>query len=364
MNDVLSIVAVGDCFPNARFFVDGEPISPGFARTIELIGEADLCFANYEMPLSDRGTPMEKLAAIRADPEIAVDVERVGLDVASLANNHALDYGPEALADTMSNLESIGVRHLGAGMSLDEAIRPLILEVKGRRVGFVAYSCLVAAGAAAAVDRPGVAPIHVHSGYEVNPYWEIEEPGEPLMVTIRTRADNAEQAAAEAAIRRLRPEVDVLCASIHWGYGASDDLAEYQRPLGHALIDAGADAIIGNHVHAVHGIEVYKGKPILYSPGTFIGRQIPVDASEASELILGILASMSPDGYAARLTFDGEGNCSVALVPTSIDEKGLPLIAEGAILERIVARVVRHSAKLGTELELVGGELVPSGAAA
>ena len=361
MTDGLSLVAVGDCFPNARFFADGAPISPGFSRTIELLGTADLRFANYEMPLSNRGTPMEKLAAIRADPAIAIDVANVRFDIPSLANNHALDYGPDALADTMSNLEANGVKHLGAGMSLEEATRPLVLEVNGRRVGFVAYSCLVAAGAAAAVDRPGVAPIHVYSGYEVNPYWEIEEPGEPLMVTIRTRTDAVEQAAAEEAIRRLRPEVDVLCASIHWGYGASDDLAEYQRPLGHALIDAGADAIIGNHVHAVHGIEIYKGKPILYSPGTFIGRQIPVDASEASELMLAILASMSPDGYAARLSFDGEGSCAVALVPTSIDANGLPLIAEGAILERIAARVIRHSANLDTALELVDGALVPAG---
>jgi poly-gamma-glutamate capsule biosynthesis protein CapA/YwtB (metallophosphatase superfamily) len=359
MSKIFSIAVAGDCFPNARFYADGAPISAGFARTLDLLAPADLRFANFEMPLSTRGQPLEKLAAIRAHPEVAADVAEVGFDVVSLANNHAFDYGPEALADTIGALARIGVKHLGAGMSLTEAARPLVVERDGVRVGFAAFSCLVAAGAAAAADRGGVAPIHVRSGYEVNPYWEIEEPGEPLMVTIRTRADEDDQAFAEDVVRRLRDEVDLLFASIHWGYGASDELAEYQQPLGHALLDAGADAIFGNHVHAVQGIELYDGKPILYSPGTFIGRQIPVDASEAGELMQRILAMMSPDGYVGRLAFAEDGSCSVALVPTSIDENGLPLLAEGAVHERIVERIVAHSSRLGTELVLEDGTLVP-----
>lgn len=360
MNEILSIVAAGDCFPNARFYADGAPISPGFARTLELIRQADIRFANFEMPLSERGQPLEKLAAIRAHPELAVDVKEVGFDVVSLANNHALDYGHEALADTMSALDGIGVRYLGAGDSLAAAASPVIVEARGVRVGFIAFSCLVPPGAAAAADRAGIAPIHVHSGYEVNPYWAIEEPGEPLMIEIRTRADEAEQRFAEQRIGELRAQVDFLCASIHWGYGASDDLAEYQRPLGYALLDAGADAILGNHVHAVHGIEVYDGKPILYSPGTFIGRQIPVDASDVPELVQRLLAAMSPDGYFARIGVREDGSCSLALVPTSIDANGLPLLAEGQVLERIVERVTRHSAKLGTEVVLEDGALVPA----
>jgi poly-gamma-glutamate synthesis protein (capsule biosynthesis protein) len=362
MTNVLSIAVGGDCFPNARFYSGGEPISPAFRRTLGLMREADLRFANFEVPLSMRGRPLDKLAAIREAPEIMEDVGQLGFDVVSLANNHSFDHGWEALEDTMAGLDRIGVAHVGAGANLAAALQPAILERNGVRVGFVAFSCLVAPGSAATQDGPGIAPIRVHSGYEVNPYWELEEPGEPLMVTIRTRADEAEQRFAEERVRDLRRHVDFLCVSVHWGYGASDTLAEYQRPLGHALLDAGADAILGNHVHAVHGIELYKGKPILYSPGQFVGRQIPVDTSAVSELVAGLIAAMSPDGYLARVVVRDDGSPGVELVPTSIDGNGLPIVAEGALLERIADRVTRHSAKLDTELALRDGVLVPAAA--
>lgn len=359
MNGSVSIAAVGDCFPNSRFYVSGAPISPTFVQTLDVMRQADIRFANFEMPLTVRGAPLEKLAAIRADPEIATDVQELGFDVLSLANNHAVDYGLEGLTDTIAALRRIGVRTVGAGTSLAEATGLVIVDVNGVRVGFVAFSCLVAPGAGASAERGGIAPIHVNSGYEINPYWAAEEPGEPMMVTIRTHANPEDQAVAEAVIRKARQEVDVLCVSVHWGYGNSEELAEYQRPLGHAFIDAGADAILGNHVHAVQGIELYKGKPILYSPGTFIGRQIPIDLSEVTDLMRRILLSMSPDGYIARLDFQRDGSSSVALIPTSVDGNGLPVLATGEVLERIVSRVTQHSALLDTDLALEGAVLVP-----
>jgi poly-gamma-glutamate synthesis protein (capsule biosynthesis protein) len=353
------MIAVGDCFPNGRFYADGAPISPRFAETLALMREADVRFGNFEMPLTARGNPAEKLAAIRADPGIAVDVKELGFDLLSLANNHAFDYGMEGLSDTTAALTGIGVRTVGAGSSLAEATSPLIIPVRDARVGFLAFSCLVAAGTAASAERGGVAPIHVNSGYEINPYWAAEEPGEPGMVTIRTHPDADDQARAEDLVRQLRAEVDILCVSVHWGYGSSKRLAEYQRPLGHALIDAGADAVLGNHVHAVQGIEIYREKPILYSPGTFIGRQIPVDLREQTELMRDILLAMSPDGYLAKLDFGAGGSCSVSLVPISIDEHGLPVVARGDVLDRILSRVYEHSAQLDTKVGLVAGSIVP-----
>src|SRR2546429_2845920 len=140
------------------------------------------------MPLSTRGQPLEKLANIRADPMIADDIGRLGLDVVSIANNHMMDYGAEALADTIASLEKQGIAHVGAGPTIAQAVEPVIVDVRGRRVGFLAFTCLVAPGAGATGSGPGVAPIHVHSAYEINPYWQAEEPGEPAMVTIRTFA--------------------------------------------------------------------------------------------------------------------------------------------------------------------------------
>src|SRR5882762_3534098 len=102
-----------------------------------------------------RGQPLEKLANIRADPAIAPDIGRLSLDVVSLANNHMMDYGPEALADTIANLRAQNIKLVGAGATLAEAIEPVIIDVRGRKIGFLAFTCLVAPGAGASDAGPG-----------------------------------------------------------------------------------------------------------------------------------------------------------------------------------------------------------------
>ncbi|MEZ5077246.1 MAG: CapA family protein [Solirubrobacterales bacterium] len=361
MSETVSLAVAGDCFPNGHFYKDGQPISDRFGETLKLLASADLRFANFETPLSDRGRPAEKLAAIRSDPALADDFGRIGFDVVTLANNHVTDYGPDALADTIGAFDRLGIAHVGAGESIAAAVEPTVIERNGIKLGFIAFTCLAAPGATATDERPGVAAIRVHSGYEVNPLWEIEEPGEPLMVTVRTRVDEEDGAAALAHIRALRTRVDVLCVSMHWGYGGGHDLAEYQRPLAHAVVEAGADAVLGNHVHGVQGIEVHEGAPILYSPGTLVGKQIPFDLSELDDTMRKVVASMSPDGYVAALHLGRGRACEVELTPTSVDDNGLAVPATGEVLDRIVERVVRHSEKLDTSLTLRNGTLVPAG---
>jgi poly-gamma-glutamate capsule biosynthesis protein CapA/YwtB (metallophosphatase superfamily) len=361
VSNTVTLAVAGDCFPNGPFYGEDGPISERFAETIDLLASAELRFANFETPLSDRGLPVEKLAAIRSDPGLADDFGRLGIDVVTLANNHVTDYGPDALADTIAAFDRLGVSHVGAGPSLAAAVEPIVIERNGISLGFIAFTCLAAPGAVATEDRPGVAAIRVQSGYEVNPLWEIEEPGEPLMVRIRTRADERDCAMALERVRAVRTQVDVLCVSVHWGYGGGRDLAEYQQPLAHAVVEAGADAVLGNHVHGVQGIEVYEGTPILYSPGTLVGRQIPFDLSELDDTMLKVVGEMSPDGYVASLRFRGDGTCEVQLTPTSVDENGLAIPATGEVLERIVERVVGHSEKLDTALTLRDGTLAPTG---
>jgi poly-gamma-glutamate capsule biosynthesis protein CapA/YwtB (metallophosphatase superfamily) len=361
MSDQAITIAVGgDIFANGNFYVGDQPISTTFEDVKAIIDAADISFANYEMPLSTRGQPIEKLANIRADPAIAPDIGRLSLDVVSLANNHMMDYGAEALADTIAHLRAQNIKLVGAGATLAEATEPVIVDVRGRKVGFLAFTCLVAPGAGASASAPGVAALHVHSSYQINPYWQAEEPGEPAMVTIKTFADSAEQAFAEQCVRDLRSKVDFLCLSLHWGYGGlSSRIAEYQRPLGHAMIDAGADIILGNHVHAVQGGERYKGKLIVYSPGTFIGRQLPPESEggEITDLVRGLLADMSPDGLLTLVDVDAAGDYKVRIIPTSLDGHGLPVVVSDELLERVSQRVIEWSAKLGTTVELDGGEL-------
>lgn len=358
MSASLTVASVGDLFPNARFLVDGAPLDGGFEDTVQLLAAHDLRIGNLLMPFSDRGAPTEKLANIRATPEVAGDLSALGLDLVSLANNHIFDYGPDAYADTREAMNRIGVTTVGAGSTLDEAMQPWQFESRGIRVAVVAYSCLVPPGAAATSERPGIVPIRIQSSYEVNAQWAIEEPGEPEMVRICTATDAIDEARAVEQVEQLAASADVVLVSLHWGYGASERLADYQVPLGHALVDAGAGAILGHHVHAVQGVEVYRGRPILFSCGTFIGRQVPEDPSGLTELAARLIAAMSPDGYLARLTLEKAGVRAVELVPTTLGEHGLPLLGDREAAERVSDRVRRQSVAFDTKLEITDSGIV------
>ena len=351
--EVISIAALGDMFPNDRFYNAGQPIVAGFRDTLEVLASADLRLGSFLMPLSNRGEPTEKLSHIHASPAIAQDLAHLQLDAVSLANNHIFDYGPLGLYDTQAALASIGVGSLGAGRNLDEATAPLYFERKGRRIGVVAYSCLVPPGAAARPDRPGIATIRVQSGFDIDAQWALEEPGEPEMIRIRTWTDKDEESRALEQLRSMRNEVEMLCVSVHWGYGASEQLAEYVRPLGHVFVDAGADVVFGHHVHAPQGVEVYRGKPIFYSPASFVGRQQAEDPALLSELAARLIAAMSDDGYISLVEFDEGGVSAVELVPTVL-ERGLPVIGRGDVARRVIDRVMRLSQPLGTEFEVRG----------
>lgn len=351
MPETVTIVAVGDLVPSRRL-LEGQRDDSGFAQTVQFLRDADITFGDLEMPLSMQGYPREKLIAFHAAPEITPDLKEIGFDVLALANNHSLDYGYEALFETIDGLNREGIRHVGAGRSLAEAMAPEILDVKGRKIGFLAFTSLLPTGASAAERRPGLAPIHVHVAYEVNPYFEMEEPGNPPVV--KTWVDQADLAEFTHAIQNLRPQVDFLIVSAHWGFGAGEALAEYQRPLAHALIDAGADVIFGNHVHAVHGVEVYKNKAVLYSPGNFIAQQ-PRDG--LSDFAIRLLDDMSTDGYAALLELADNNQYSLRFRPTVTDADGLPVFATGDPYDQIADRLVRLSAELDTTVSASNGSL-------
>jgi poly-gamma-glutamate capsule biosynthesis protein CapA/YwtB (metallophosphatase superfamily) len=346
----LTLLVAGDLVPSRRV----EEIAGGFAETVALLQSADLVFGDLEIPLATRGQPREKTITFRAAPEIAVDLRRVGFDVLSLANNHSFDYGYDALAETIENLAAQGIRVLGAGSDLREAEAGLSVEIHGWRVGFLAWSCLLPSGAAASDERPGLAPIHVHTSYEINPYFEMEEPGMPPRV--RSRADDDDLERALGRVHDLCKAVHFLVVSIHWGYGAGDELAEYQQPLGRSFVDAGADLVLGNHVHAVHGVELYRRRLILYSPGNFIAQQ-PRD--RMSPAALAILDEMSPDGYIALFSIEpGSRSYQTRFIPVVTNRQGLPEPARGPTFERIADQLQRLSKRFATEVRRCDGEVV------
>ena len=204
------------------------------------LASGDISIVNVEMAISDRGRRAPKVFAFRAPSSAAQRIADAGIDVANLANNHAMDYGAEGLRDTIELLEGAGVVALGAGVNEAEAYRHRVVEVDGTvAVAFVGMSTIVPRGFAAGGDSPGIA-----SALET----------ERVLESVRI-------AAAEA---------DVVIAVVHWGVEVATCANARQRSLARRLLDAGADAVIGHHPHLFQAIEFVDGRLVAYSLGNFV----------------------------------------------------------------------------------------------
>ena len=230
-----------------------------------VIDESDIFMANEEFPFSTRGTPAEdKQFTFRAAPSLTFVFKELGIDIVTLANNHAMDYGTDALLDTCDTLDKAGIRRVGAGKNLDEAKAPVILEAQGKKIGFLGASRVIpVASWNATSTKPGMLTTY-------DPKILVDE------------------------IKKRREQCDYLVVYVHWVIERSERPEDYQRSLGKQYIDAGADVVIGSHPHVLQGVEYYKGKPIVYSLGNFIfGSSIPKTA----------LLKVQWDGQASQLTF-------------------------------------------------------------
>lgn len=203
--------------------------------------ESDVVFANLECVASNAGDPLPDKIVTYCLPEALAILKDIRVHVVNLANNHQMDYGIEASVQTRRRLDELEILYGGVGRDLEEARAPVIVNRKGWRVGFLFYSWsdeFVESVPAAGPHQPGVSPLRLE--------YILED------------------------VSRLRERrVDIIVVSLHWGEGKS----HYVRPdsvrQAHAIIDAGADIIVGHHTHCLQGYEVYRGKPILYGLGNF-----------------------------------------------------------------------------------------------
>jgi len=320
-----------------------------FHDVVAELGRGHLAIANLEMPLSRRGNPVPKWANLRSDPELIEDVRRMGIDAVSLANNHMMDFEREALFDTLTACDAASVARCGAGQDLDEALRPVMLEAGGLRVALIGVACTLPLEAEARPGKPGIAPLRIHVSFELEIGQQAEQPGS--MPPVRTWADAADLERISAEIVRARSEADLVIVSLHWGVPGywlspcfNQVLAEYQTPVGHALIDAGADVIHGHHSHSLHPIEVYRGKPIIYSLGNF--------------LFDWVLEFMEPESVIARLHV-ADGDWSLELIPLLVDATtGFPRLATGAEARKVLDVLGTLSQPFGTTLKIDGDRAV------
>jgi poly-gamma-glutamate capsule biosynthesis protein CapA/YwtB (metallophosphatase superfamily) len=239
---------------------DVGPIHEPMSRYSELVRDtlaaADIRFAQVERVYSERGTLQPHGGAHgRLPPLMASVITDCGFNVASLAGNHAMDWGADALLDTVDLLRTKGIQTIGAGGNLAEAREPAMIEAKGLRIAMLAYCSVLHEGYAAGPDTPGVAPMRAHARFEPIDY----QPGVPPRVV--TTPDEQDLTDLVADVRAAKATADTVVLSLHWGVHFVPRLiADYQRTVAQAAFDAGADLILGHHAHVPKAIEVFGGK--------------------------------------------------------------------------------------------------------
>ena len=289
--------------------VPREHLWPLYGRGIrEVLDGADLAMVNLECPFTERGEKLPKNFNFRARPELVKVLKESSVDVASLANNHLMDYGREGLDDTIATLEAAGIAWFGAGADERVARKPLVLEKNGVRIGFIGYyfqappDMLEPEAMYALGDRPGVAGCF-----------------EDLECMRRAIRDD---------LPRLARGVDAAIPYFHWGKEGSYEVRDYQIELAHLCVDLGARAVLGAHPHRLQGIEVYRGAPIVYSLGNFMFGGIK-DPSDTLSIIARL--EIGPSGVGCEL--------APIRITTWPDAPFQPYVLEGearaAALERI-----------------------------
>jgi hypothetical protein len=199
--------------------------------------QADVAMVNLEAPFTTAETPLpDKKFNFKVEPENVQVLKNGGIDLVTLANNHAMDYQAAGLEDTIKILDQAGIRHVGAGRTIEEARRPEILDVKGQRIAYLGY----------------------YDG-------DFEAAGEGIAGTNSRQNDRV-----AADIKAIRSQVDWIVVNYHWGEELAKYPGDYQMDLAHFTIDQGADLVVGHHPHVLQGAEIYKGRPIVYSLGNFI----------------------------------------------------------------------------------------------
>ncbi|MCD8083413.1 MAG: CapA family protein [Clostridiales bacterium] len=251
-------------------------LDEGYRSAIE---QADFFMVNEEFPFSDRGKAADKQYTYRLAPERIQIFEEMGIDAVTLANNHALDYGQDALLDTIDILDEAGILHTGAGDDLEPAKEPVRIDLgNGRSMAVVGMTRVIPQADWAAWKGHG----GMFSTYDVVLDEALEQ------------------------IRALKESDDYVAVFVHWGEERSETPNKTQQNLAHQYVEAGADLVIGAHPHVLQGVEYYEGVPIFYSLGNFLfGSSIP------QTMLLEVTVHGTPQSEEDA----SEGTLSLRLIP-------------------------------------------------
>jgi poly-gamma-glutamate capsule biosynthesis protein CapA/YwtB (metallophosphatase superfamily) len=279
-----------------------------FEDVAYIFESADLGFVNLECAISSGGSPVPgKEFCFRGPSDSAAALTDGGVDIVSLANNHSKDYGTGAFLDTLAHLKESGVAWCGAGNNAAEAYAPTIMEVRGKKIAFVAFTWVIPDGWPATESNPGCA----------------------------TTTDPDRVA---ATIRDADSKADYVVASFHWGIELATAPNEAQRRLARLSVDNGADLVLGHHPHVVQGFELYKNRLIAYSLGNYVFSP----PREISSKTLTLVTLLNPDGLV-----------QAKVVPNVISGCH-PVVLTGDPAASWLGTVAGYSKGLGTTMNISG----------
>ena len=222
------------------------------------MSKADILVVNNEFVYSTRGEAIEgKAYCYRADPSRVRNLTTLGVDLAGLANNHACDFGPDALLDTFDTLREEGIPYVGAGANLDEAMKPVYFVANGRKIAVVAAS-------------------QIERSYNYTKQATETTPG--VLKTL-------DSTLFVQVIEHAKANSDHVIVFVHWGTEKQAYYQYDQTDLADAFIGAGADVIVGGHTHCLQGIEYRSGVPVYFSLGNFWQSKKSLDTGIAQIII-------------------------------------------------------------------------------
>ncbi|MFT4082810.1 MAG: CapA family protein [Nocardioides sp.] len=449
----ISIAVAGECMVTRPFSVGEEP---EFTSVLDRLRSADLTYAHVETNFGEYaevGAPARSGSLgsyFMTDPRVAHDLRWAGVDISSLANNHSFDFGAPGIMSTIRHCQAAGLAHAGTGRDLEEAREPAYLETRKGRVALVSVSSGNGAHEwatppkASLPGRAGVNPLRTAMQYVVDqPSAELlkdvwrqlgipmgrgglvetsgaksdRSEGEFVLpmpgstwssnkflasdhFEIRSSLDQADLAGNLRSVAEAATMSDLVIVAHHFSNSEGkrgDEPPSFVQRFARRCIDEGADIYVGHGWHKTLGIEIYRGKPIIYGIGNFFAqsefaRRVPFDGYEAWGHDVERLSALTPathplhPGYSAHsatwwssavLEIDMAGGelGEIRLHPVELGRKvgdgaelrravggperpltdGRPFAASGEDAERVLERYRELSAALGTNLAVKDG---------
>lgn len=288
------LIATGDIIParSVNFQATQRGFTWPFEKTAQVLKDGEITFINLESPLISNCPLTQEGMVFCGDERNVQGLTFAGVDVVSLANNHAGNYGAKGVEDTQKLLENNGIFVTGVN-------GPVIKEVRGIKFAFLGYDDIAG----------GTGPDSIGAGISLADPTKIRQ-----------------------EINDVRLKADVVIVTFHWGTEYHSQPDPRQVKLGHLAIDSGADLVIGNHPHWIQPIEIYQGKLITYAHGNFIFDQM--------------WSQKTREGVVGKYTFFDKKLIDVQYLPVQIDDFGQPHFTEGTQRDQILSEMKQESFKL------------------